>query len=156
MNQEPAQPLYVSFAGFSAARVKRLRRYGSEETLVGAAILFVRGDRDVDMFVVLDGELEIFAYVGPNAEPKDRADKETVLARLRKGQFTGELDLLDNRRTLLGCRSVGQSRVLRINRASLTRIMRTETEIANLIMQACIGRRVDIVRHAAGGLVLIG
>ena len=142
------QPLHATFAGFSKAMMERLHLYGIEETIAGDTMLFGRGDRDVDMFVVLDGELEVFEST--------RQGNENIIARLERGQFTGELDLLDNRRTLLGCRTVEQSRILRISRASLKRVMRIETEIANLIMQACIGRRYDIVRYAAGGLVLIG
>ena len=148
MTTETVQPLHASFAGFNSAMVERLHRYGAAETLAGGSMLSVRGDRDVDMFVVLEGELEIFENIG--------SGNENIIARLGRGQFTGELDLLDNRRTLLGCRTVEQSRVLRISRSSLKRIMRTEPEIANLIMQTCIGRRTDIVRYAAGGLVLIG
>jgi len=148
LSGELQSPLHTSFAGFNDTMIERLHIYGSEETVEGASILFVRGDRDVDMFVVLDGEIEVFESTGQG--------RENIITRLLKGQFTGELDLLDNRRTLLGCRTVKQSRILRISRSSLKQIMRTETEIANLIMQACIGRRFDIVRHAAGGLLLIG
>jgi thioredoxin reductase (NADPH) len=82
--------------------------------------------------------------------------QENIVATLSDRQFTGELDLLDGRRTLLDCRAVKQSRILRIGRSALQQLMRSESEIANLIMQACIGRRFDIVRHAAGGVILVG
>jgi thioredoxin reductase (NADPH) len=145
---ESPSALNSAFASFSQPILHRLQRYGHEEVIAAATILFLRGDRDVDMFVVLEGEIELFENTG-NAQ-------ERLVASLHSGQFTGELDLLDNRRTLLGGRTVTRSRILRIRRASLKKIMRTETEIASAIMQSCIGRRCDIVRHAAGGVVLIG
>jgi thioredoxin reductase (NADPH) len=142
------QPLHTSFPGFSASAIERLRVCGVEQYVDAATLLFARGDRDVDMFVVLDGQLEVFETDGKGAE--------NIVAILSLGQFTGELDLLDNRQTLLACRAVVNTRILRISRSSLKQIMRTETEIANIILQACIGRRFDIVRYAAGGVLLAG
>jgi thioredoxin reductase (NADPH) len=141
-------PLHTSFPGFSESAIERLRVCGTEQTVEAATLLFARGDRDVDMFVVLDGQLEVFETDGQGAE--------NIVVVLLPGQFTGELDLLDNRQTLLGCRAMVKSRILRIDRFSLKLILRTETEIANLILQACIGRRFDIVRYAAGGVLLVG
>jgi thioredoxin reductase (NADPH) len=46
--------------------------------------------------------------------------------------------------------------VLRVNRLSLQQIMRSDTEIADIILRASIGRRFDIVRHSSGGAILIG
>jgi thioredoxin reductase (NADPH) len=145
---ETQSQLHTSFAAFSVAIIKRLRTYGTEENIESGVLLFTRGERDVDMLVVLDGEIEVFE------QTEDQRDN--VVAVLTAGQFTGELDLLDNRKTLLDCRAVVRSHILRITRPSLKQIMRTETAIANLIMQACIGRRFDIVRYSAGGVILIG
>ena len=133
---------------FSEEIIDRLRSCGVEEVFKASAFLFVRGAREVDMFVVLDGEIEVFENTG-------RGDGR-IVAVLTDGQFTGELDLLDGRQTLLDCRALKQSRVLRINRSRLQQIMRSDYEIADLIMRASIGRRFDIVRHASGGALLIG
>ena len=141
-------PLHTSFPGFSESAIERLRLFGVEQRVETATLLFSRGDRDVDMFVVLDGRLEVFETDGQGTE--------NIVAVLSPGQFTGELDLLDNRQTLLGCRAVTKSLILRISRFSLKQILWTETEIANIILQACIGRRFDIVRYAAGGVLLVG
>ena len=147
--QPPTQPsLHTSFPGFSESAIGRLRVYGTEQSVEAATLLFARGDRDVDMFIVLDGQLQVFETDGQGAE--------NIVAVLSPGQFTGELDLLDNRQTLLGCRAIVKSCILRIDRFSLKQILRAETEIANLILQACIGRRFDIVRYAASGVLLVG
>jgi len=140
--------LHTSFPGFSAEIMDRLRSIGVEESYKPGSFLFHRGERDVDMFVVLSGTLEVF-------ESSGRGESK-IVALLTEGQFTGELDLLDSRPTLLDCRAVQSSHVLRISRCHLRHIMKSDIEIADLIMQASIGRRFDIVRHASGGVVLIG
>jgi len=131
------------------ALIDRLRRYGNEEFVSESSILFIRGERDVDWFVIISGAVEIFEAGG-------NGRKENIVARLTDGQFTGELDLLDNRQTLINCRAVKPTRLLRICRASLTQIMRSETEIANLIMQASISRRFNLVQQATSGVLLLG
>jgi len=140
--------LHTPFPAFSQEIVARLMEFGAEQTFEAESFLFVRGSRDVDMFVVLDGELAVLDKIGQG--------ECNVVAILREGQFTGELDLLDSRQTLFDCRAVTASRILRVGRASLQQIMRSDIEIADLIMQACISRRSDIMRHASGGATLIG
>jgi thioredoxin reductase (NADPH) len=140
--------LHTSFPALSQKIVARLIEFGVEESFETGSFLFVRGSRDVDMFVVLDGEIEVIENIGQG--------RGNIVAVLSRGQFTGELDLLDSRQTLFDCRAVRTSRILRIARSSLQQIMRSDIEIADLIMQACIGRRFDIMRHASGGVTLIG
>ena len=139
---------HTAFAGFSPDMIERLRDYGTEEWFNASSFLFVRGSRDVDMFVVLDGSVAVFENTGQG--------QVNTIATLERGQFTGELDLLDSRPTLVDCRAVTHSKVLRIDRSCLRQIMRSDIEIADLIMQACIGRRFDIVRNSSGGVTLIG
>ena len=46
--------------------------------------------------------------------------------------------------------------LLRVPRVQLQRLMRSEGDIANLIMQATIWRRLGIIERSAAGLVLPG
>jgi len=139
---------HASFPVFGQEIVTRLMELGVVEIFEPGAFLFLRGARDVDMFVVVDGEIEIIEKIGQMTG--------NTFAVLGRGQFTGELDLLDSRRTLFDCRAITRSRILRINRSMLRQIIRSEIEIADLVMQACMGRRSDIVRDASGGVTLIG
>jgi len=132
-----------------AALLDRLKCYGNEEVVLESSCLFARGERDVDWFVILDGAVEIFEGSGNNGG-------ERIVALLTDGQFTGELDLLDNRETLVNCRAVRPTRLRRIRRASLAQIMRSETDIANLIMQTSISRRCNLVEQATSGVTLLG
>ena len=126
----------------TAAMMKRLRTYGSPESVEPGGHLFHQGERLVDFFVVEQGELELY-------ERKGRASNhvESTLAKLH---FTGELDLLNDRPSLLNCRAVRSSRVLRISRESVRTLMRTELDIAELILTEWILRRARLVNHRQG------
>jgi thioredoxin reductase (NADPH) len=70
--------------------------------------------------------------------------------------FTGELDLLNDRPTLVNCRAVRNSRVLRISRESVRKLMRTELDIAELILTEWIIRRARLVIIGKGGIIVVG
>jgi thioredoxin reductase (NADPH) len=128
--------------------VLRLHKYGCREAFEAGMPLWARGSRDVDMFVVLEGMVDIYAR-GEN-------DERMFTATLGERQFSGELDLLSSRPTLLDGLTSTECTLLRIPRAELRRLMRSEGDIANLIMQATIWRRLGINEFAAGGVVLLG
>jgi thioredoxin reductase (NADPH) len=148
-NSSSSQSAGIFHPILGPALLDRLRCYGSEEFVAASSSLFIRGERDVDWFVILDGAVEVF-------EGGRNGRKEIIVARLTDGQFTGELDLLDNRQNLVNCRAVQPTWLLRICRASLAQIMRSETEIANLIMQTSISRRFNLVQQATSGVILLG
>jgi thioredoxin reductase (NADPH) len=140
--------LHTAFAGLNDDMLNRLEVCSTKMTCEAGRTLFRRGMRDVDMYVVLSGQLEI--------DDVDEPGVEHVIAILRRGQFTGELDLLDNRPALVTCRAKIKTKVLRVDRSALRRLMRSDAEIAEVIMQACIGRRFDLIRHSSGGVLLVG
>jgi CRP-like cAMP-binding protein len=124
--------------------VERLRPYGREETLPKDLLLFTPGDRQVDMFVVLDGEIAI-SLPATDGETK-------IIAHHRRFDFSGELNLLNSQGSLVEARTVTESRILRIGRNELRRLMRAEGDIANLITQATIWRRIGILGEATAAL----
>ena len=137
----------MAFPRLTDEMIERLQGYGAEETFAPEVALFTRGQREVDMFVVLEGELEIYG--------QDEKDQRKLLAKLGEKQFTGELDLLSTRRTLVDGCTLTKCVMLRVPRAELQRLMRSEGDIANLIMQATIWRRIGII-ESSPGIVLLG
>src|SRR5271163_1561106 len=135
-------------ANVTSAMLRRLQGYGSTESVEPGAHLFQQGERLVDFFVVVQGELELY-------ERKGRTSCE-VASTLAKLQFTGELDLLNDRPTLLNCRAVRKSTVLRVSRESVRKLMRTELDIAELILTEWIIRRARLVNHRQGGIIVVG
>src|SRR6202789_1906199 len=138
----------LAFPRLTEEMVERLRPYGREETLPKNLLLFTPGDRQVDMFVVLDGEIAI-SLPATDGETK-------IIAHHRRFDFCGELNLLNSQGSLVEARTVTESRILRIGRNELRRLMRSEGDIANLITQATIWRRIGILGETTGGIVLLG
>ena len=138
----------LAFPKLTEEMVDRLRAYGQEETFAANVLLFTHGERQIDMFVVLDGDIDI------SLQPTDGVSK--VIAQHHKYDFSGELNLLNAQGSLVEARTVSPSRLLRIPRSELQRLMRSEGDIANLITSATIWRRIGILGEAHGGIVLMG
>jgi thioredoxin reductase (NADPH) len=138
----------LAFPKLTEEMVERLRSYGREETFPADSLLFTFGERQVDMYVVLDGDVEIAL----------QADKgiAKVIATHRTYDFSGELNLLNSQGSLVQGRTVSPSRLLRIPRNELQRLMRAEGDIANLITSATIWRRIGIMGEVTGGVTLLG
>ena len=128
--------------------VERLGFYGREESFPANVPLFTPGERQVDMFVVLDGEVDICL---PSASGESK-----VIAHHRRFDFSGELNLLTSQGSLVEARTVKESRLLRIPRNELQKLMRAEGDIANLITSATIWRRIGILSEETSGIVLMG
>ena len=125
-----------------------IRGYGSEITEPAGTAIYARGERGTDMFVVLAGRVNV--YIG-----SEENTTETVID-LGDHQFTGELNMLNDQPTLVGARTTVPSVLLRVTRDGLRRLMRAEGEIANLILQAFIWRRIGLASQTKVGVTLIG
>jgi len=137
-----------TFPRLSDEMLARIARYGSEERFVAGAPIYSRGDRNVDFFVVVEGSIEILDV--------DDYDKPRVFLVLRSHQFSGELNLFNEREVLVSARAGEASRLLRIPRADFRRLVSIEADIGEIVMRAFILRRVNLIRHVHGGVVVIG
>jgi thioredoxin reductase (NADPH) len=138
----------LAFPKLTEEMVERMRAYGQEETFPANVTLFTLGERQVDVFVVLDGEIEISL---PTSNGGSR-----VIAHHHQFEFSGELNLLNSQGTVAQGRTTRESRLLRIPRMELQRLMRAHGDVANLIIQATIWRRIGIIGDENGGIVLMG
>lgn len=144
----PAFRPEMAFPCLTDEMIARLHGFGTKEFIPAGTKLWEHGQRDVDMFVLLEGVIEVLE--------QQYEDEARIIATLRKCQFSGEIDLLSSRRTLVDGRTAEDSTVLRVPRGELQRLMRTEGDIANLIMQATIWRRIGLLEASSAGLVLLG
>jgi thioredoxin reductase (NADPH) len=138
----------LAFAKLTEEMVERMGSYGREEIFPANVPLFTHGERQVDMFVVLDGQVDISLPIA-NGESK-------VIAHHQRLDFSGELNLLTSQGSLVEARTVKESRLLRIPRNELQRLMRAEGDIANLITSVAIWRRIGIIGEETSGVVLMG
>ena len=138
----------LAFPRLSDEMLQRLRSYGREESVPEDTCLYTYGDRDTDMIVILSGEIESRLLV--------KGGGFKVFRSLRAGEFSGELNLLNTQRSVAEARTKSTSRLLRISRKNLRLLMRAEGDIANIIVSACIWRRVSMIDDPSTGVVLRG
>ncbi|MFC0633765.1 FAD-dependent oxidoreductase [Brevundimonas balnearis] len=127
---------------------ERIASYGAPETLDDGTLVFERGQRSVDFFLVLDGAIEIYDL--------DERGQPHVFTVHGPRQFTGEVDLFNDRQILVSGRTRGATRVVRLKRDVFRRMIAAEADIGEILMRAFILRRVGLMRHAQGGVVLVG
>ena len=145
---DPYQREQQIFPVLSDDQVARLSEYGKTEDFAKGAMLFRRGERGVDFFLVLEGSIEIFD-LDDEGEPK-------IITIHGQNQFTGELDLFNQRKILVGGRTGEKSRLVRLTRAQFNRMSSTEQDIGEIIMRAFILRRSAFLVHDEAGVTLLG
>lgn len=147
----PADPYLreaQTFPRLSGEQVARAAAFGSVEDLPAGSVLFERGDRAVDFFVVLRGRIEIYEP-GPDGSPR-------VITLHAERQFTGELDLFNDRLILVGGRIGAEGgQVARLSRPQFRRLLAAEPDIGELVMRAFILRRVGFIEHGQAGVTLV-
>jgi thioredoxin reductase (NADPH) len=145
---DPYERQAQTFPKLTAEQIGRMERFGEAGDYPTGTELFLRGQRGVDFFVVIEGSVEI-TDAGTDG-------REEVIHRHEDRQFTGELDLFNNREILVSGRTSKDSRIIRVPRDSFPRLIEAEPDIGEIIMRAFILRRVGLMRHSQGGVVLIG
>jgi thioredoxin reductase (NADPH) len=145
---DPYEREKQTFPQLSDEQIERAKSYGEIEKLGKSAVLFERGDRGVDFFLVLTGNIEIYDLTDDG--------RPHVFTVHRERQFTGELDLFNDRKILVGGRTGDDSVVLRVPRNRFYRLMSTEQDIAEIVMRAFILRRTGFIVHDQAGVTLFG
>ena len=129
------------------AQITRLTPFGKPRRTQPGETIFGQGDAVHGVFVVLDGSLEILNLSG---------DGEEVLRVVERGAFTGEVNLLSGRRSLVSCRAREACTLLEIPRTELRRLMETAPELGEIFLRAFLLRRVYLISHSVGDAILIG
>lgn len=135
------------FPVLDEAQIAHLRPLGQERRVAAGEIVFDQGDSDHGVFIVLEGRLQFASVIN---------GQETPIAAYGAGKFTGEVNQLSGRRSLVRCRAIESSRLLEISRANLQHIMQNDAALGEIILRAFILRRVYLISHSVGDAVLIG
>jgi thioredoxin reductase (NADPH) len=138
----------LAFPKLTEEMIHRLKTYGREESVPRNVTLYTHGDRQTDMFVILEG--------GIDASLPAISGGTKIFARYRKFDFSGEFNLLNSQKAVIEDRTICESYLLRVSRKEFQRLMRAEGDIANLIIQATIWRRIGIMGEASSGVALHG
>jgi thioredoxin reductase (NADPH) len=115
----------------------RLITFGIREDVAAGDILFRSGDREYDLILVEDAEVEV---VRDSLWWMD----ETVLARMGSHTFVGELGLLNGQGAFLTARVTAPGSIHRVTRAELRRLMSEDDELCDLLLRTLWQRRESL------------
>ncbi len=129
------------------AQVERIAVHGRARPIRRGEVLVEAGDVRAPFFVVRTGRVEI---VQPS-----RAG-ETLVTVQGPGQFTGEVNMLSGRRSLVAVRAREDGELIEVERERLMALVQTDFELGEILMRAFIFRRVRLIAQGWGDAVLIG
>jgi len=135
------------FPILTQAQVKRIAAHGVLRSIRPGEVLIEAGARVVPFFVITAGRVEA-------VRPSGKGD--TLVTIHEPGQFTGEVNMLSGRPALVRTRAIESGEVIELNREQLLALVQTDSELGELIMRAFIVRRVELIAHGLGDVVLVG
>ncbi len=135
------------FPTLTPAQIARVAAHGRRRAIQAGEVLFEAGSEVTPFFLVTHGQIEIL-------RPSDTG--ETLVAVHGPGQFSGEIQMLSGRRALNRGRAGASGEVIELDREQLLALVQTDAELSEIIMRAYILRRVELIAHGFGDVVLIG
>ncbi len=135
------------FPTLDERQIARLASFGRRRAVAQGEILFEPGDRDVPFFVILSGALEI---VHPNCATED------LITVHESGGFTGEISMISGHVSLVRGRMRAPGEILQLHHDMLRTLVQTDAELSELFMRAFILRRMGLIAHQFGDVVLVG
>src|SRR5262245_37720511 len=116
-------------------QIRQLSDAGVRRELPSGEVIFEQGAVGRNFYVVLKGGLEV---VIPSPEG------DTYIRQHEPGDFTGELDMLSGRPSLVRARTVGPTELIEIDQAKLRNIVQTEPDLGEFLLRAFVRRRVAL------------
>ena len=135
------------FPTLTPVQVERIAAHGRVRSIQAGEVLVEPGQQIVPFFVVRTGQIEIVRPSGTT---------ETLVVVYGPAQFTGEFNMLSGRPAMLRVRARESGEVIELSRERLLALVQTDNELSELIMRAFILRRVELIAHGLGDVVLVG
>lgn len=118
-------------------QLSRLR--SDERTVTDGEYVFRAGDPGSTMFVVQSGRVEIVRGEG---------DDERVVGVVERGEFFGEMSLLESLPRTAGARAVGTTQLLVITQGNLLTRLRLDPSLAIEMLHQMSGRLRELLEQA--------
>jgi thioredoxin reductase (NADPH) len=134
------------FPKLTQAQIGRIAVYGGTRSVQPGDILIEQGDTAMPFFVVIAGEVEIVRPFGSH---------ETLITVHGNGQFTGDVNMLSGRRSLVRARATVPSEVIELDHKDLLRLVQNDAELSEILMRAFILRRVDSFQIVASDVPVL-
>jgi thioredoxin reductase (NADPH) len=135
------------FPTLSAAQIARFSPHGKSRQVPSGEVLVKQGDLRVPFLLLISGEMEV---VQPTSKGEDS------IAVFHAGQFNGDIGMLSGRRSLVEARMREAGEIIEIDRSSLQDLIQTDSELSEILMRAFILRRLELIGHGWGDVILLG
>lgn len=142
-----AERLEIAFPVLSPEQLAFLNSHGTNHCYEDGEALWRAGDVEFCFFVVNRGKVEI-------VESSSGVEKHVV--DHGPGEFTGDIDLLSGRPSIVSGISRGRSEILVIPPEELRRIIRIDTELGDIFLRAFLVRREMLLEQGLTGYRLVG
>jgi thioredoxin reductase (NADPH) len=135
------------FPTLTSAQIARIAARGRRRPVARDEILVEVGAKDVPFFVVVSGEVQA---VRPSSET------ETLIVAHGPGQFSGEAVMITGRRAIGRLRVSAAGDVIELTREQLLTLIQTDAELSEILMRAFMLRRLELIAHEFGDVVVLG
>jgi thioredoxin reductase (NADPH) len=135
------------FPKLTPVQISRIEPHGRIRSIQPGEVLIEQGDTSVPFFVVITGEIEIVRPFGT---------QETLITIHSDGHFTGEVNMLSGRRSLVRARVTKPGKVIELDHQQMLSLVQTDSELSGIFMRAFILRRVELIAAGVGDIVLVG
>jgi thioredoxin reductase (NADPH) len=136
-----------TFPTLTPAQIERVAAFGQRRATPAGELLYDVGDQNTRFYVVLTGSIDVVQPTGAVEKP---------VTTVGPGQFTGEINMLSARRSLVRARTTVASELLVLEREDLRRLIQRDSELSETLMRAFILRRLVLLDVMADDVVLIG
>jgi thioredoxin reductase (NADPH) len=135
------------FPKLTPVQISRIAAHGRTRSVQPGEVLIEQGDTSVPFFAIAIGEIEIVRPFGTH---------ETLVTIHSSGEFTGEVNMLSGRRSLIRARVTKPSEVIELDHQQMLSLVQTDAELGEILMRAFILRRVELIAAGVGDIVLVG
>jgi thioredoxin reductase (NADPH) len=136
-----------AFPVLTAEQISRIRPLSRLRNVEVGEILFEPDDSNVSFFVLLSGSMEI-------VQPGLRGERPIV--NHDAGEFTGEINMISGRRSLVRGRVTMAGEFLEMSNDELRTLVARDAELSEIFMRAFILRRVALINRGQGNVILMG
>ena len=135
------------FPVLTPEQIRRIRLVGKLRSVKSGEILFDSDDTEMSLFVVLSGGMEVV---------QSDLTGERNIATHGPSQFTGEMTMISGQRSLARGRVTKAGEFLEVSADELRSLVATDSELSEIFMRAFILRRLALISHGFGNLILMG
>jgi thioredoxin reductase (NADPH) len=140
-------PSTEAFPKLTPAQIDRARPFGRVRPVAVGDIVYDVGDAGISMFIVLSGRMEVVQPEGTGERVIDTHDP---------GEFTGEVNMISGRRSLVRGRVTEAGDFLEISSDNFRSLIAKDAELSEIFMRAFILRRVILITKGLGDVIVLG